>query len=175
MGRGGMKLIVSDFIISFMWVWSSVLFKIYVYKPLGILGHNETKHEVARSVFSIINMFFFALLGKITHGGSYNPLMVLSTAISGDFETFLYTVGARIPAQVYVCLFVTWGLVCWLLVMLIMLFMNICWFVDCCFLSKFKGAMPLNFGVSLYVCFGVGVGGMGNGYKIYAFVFLRRL
>lgn len=91
-------MLVSDFIISFMWVWSSILIKIFVYKPLG-LGH-EAKDEVFKSAFSIINLFFFAWLGKVTKGGAYNPLMVLSGAISGDFATFLFTVGARIPAQV---------------------------------------------------------------------------
>lgn len=95
---GGVKLIVSDFIMSFMWVWSSVLIKTFVYKGLG-LGY-EAKGEVFKSVLSIINMFFFAWLGKVTKGGAYNPLTVLSGAISGDFKRFLFTVGARIPAQV---------------------------------------------------------------------------
>ncbi|KAJ4839042.1 putative aquaporin SIP2-1 [Turnera subulata] len=46
-------------------------------------------------------MFFFAFLSNITKGGAYNPLTVLYPAISGDFPTFLFTVGARIPAQVF--------------------------------------------------------------------------
>ncbi|XP_059668255.1 probable aquaporin SIP2-1 [Cornus florida] len=94
----GIRLIVSDFIMSFMWVWSGVLNKIFVNKVLG-LGH-ETKGEVIKCALSIINMFFFAYLGKVTKGGAYNPLTVLSGAISGDFSRFLLTVGARIPAQV---------------------------------------------------------------------------
>ncbi|XP_059428431.1 probable aquaporin SIP2-1 [Corylus avellana] len=91
-------LLISDFIISFMWVWSGVLIKIFVYKFLE-LG-NEPSGEVIKCVLSIINMFFFAYLGKITKGGAYNPLTVLAGAISGDFRRFLFDVGARIPSQV---------------------------------------------------------------------------
>ncbi|KAF5471999.1 hypothetical protein F2P56_008752 [Juglans regia] len=92
------SLLVSDFIISFMWVWSGTLIKIFVYKILG-LGH-EPSGEVIQCVLSIINMFFFAFLGKITEGGAYNPLNVLASAISGNFSSFLFGVGARIPSQV---------------------------------------------------------------------------
>ncbi|KAE8125078.1 hypothetical protein FH972_019914 [Carpinus fangiana] len=91
-------LLISDFIISFMWVWSGVLIKIFVYKFLE-LG-NEPSGEVIKCVLSIINMFFFAYLGKNTKGGAYNPLTVLAAAISGDFRRFLFDVGARIPTQV---------------------------------------------------------------------------
>lgn len=94
----GAGLLVSDFIISFMWVWSGALNKIFVYKILG-LGH-EPSGEVIKCVVSILIMFFFAFLGKITKGGSYNPLTVLAGAISGDFRHFIFNVGARIPAQV---------------------------------------------------------------------------
>ena len=98
---GGTRLVVSDFIVSLMWVWSGILNKIFVYKVLG-LSH-EPKGEFVKNALSIINMFFFAYLGKITKGATYNPLTVLSAAISGDFSCFLFTVGARIPAQVIFC------------------------------------------------------------------------
>jgi aquaporin SIP len=107
-------LLISDFIISFMWVWSGVFIKIFVYKFLE-LG-NEPSGEVIKCVLSIINMFFFAYLGKITKGGAYNPLTVLAGAISGDFRRFLFDVGARIPTQVtsLVLLFGCWNLCsCW--------------------------------------------------------------
>lgn len=96
---GGIGLVVSDFIISFMWAWTGSLIKIFVYKILD-LGH-EHSGEFIKSVLYIINMFFFAFLGKITKGGAYNPLTVLSSALSGDFSRFIFTVGARIPAQVF--------------------------------------------------------------------------
>ncbi|KAK2970832.1 hypothetical protein RJ640_016628 [Escallonia rubra] len=92
------RLIVSDFIMSFMWVWSSILVKLFVFKVLE-MGHGA-KGETVKCALSIANMFFFAFLGKVAKGGAYNPLTVLSGAISGDFTTFLFTVGARIPAQV---------------------------------------------------------------------------
>ena len=91
-------MLFSDFLVSFMWVWSGVLIKIFVYNILG-LGH-EPIGEVIKCSLSIIIMFFFAFLAKVTNGGAYNPLTVLSSAISGDFSHFLFTVGARIPAQV---------------------------------------------------------------------------
>lgn len=72
--------------------------KIFVF---GILGFgNEAVGEVVKGALSILNMFFFAFLGKITKGAAYNPLTVLSAAFAGDFSTFLFTAGARIPAQV---------------------------------------------------------------------------
>ncbi|KAK1365913.1 Aquaporin protein 24 [Heracleum sosnowskyi] len=95
---GGVKLIVSDFIISFMWPWTTILIKIFMYNPLG-LGF-ETKDDIIRCGVSVINMFVFAWFSKLTKGGAYNPLMVLAPAMSGDYSTFLYTVGARIPAQI---------------------------------------------------------------------------
>lgn len=96
MGRA--RLLVSDFVMSFMWVWSGVLIKLFVFRFSG-LSH-QALLELLRVTVSIINMFFFALLGNWTHGGAYNPLTVLADAISGDFSNFLFCVGARIPTQV---------------------------------------------------------------------------
>lgn len=96
MGRG--RLLVSDFVMSFMWVCSGVVIKLFVFTYLG-LSHRPLL-EVIRITLSIINMFFFTLLGKWTHGGAYNPLTVLAGAVSGDFSNFLFSLGARIPTQV---------------------------------------------------------------------------
>lgn len=92
------RLLFFDFVVSFMWVWSGSLIKMLVSKVLG-LGH-QPEGEIVKSSLSIVNMFLFAFLSKVTGGGSYNPLTVLSSAFSGDFNSFLFTVGARIPAQV---------------------------------------------------------------------------
>lgn len=96
---GIVRLLISDIIVSFMWVWSSVIQKLIVNKVLGF-GYHGLHAEVFRSSLSILNMFFFAYLAKLTHGGAYNPLTVLSSAISGSFANFLFTVGSRIPFQV---------------------------------------------------------------------------
>lgn len=94
----GARLLVLDFALSFMWLWSGVLVKIFVF---GILGFgNDLITEFVKTVVSILNMFFFAFLVKISKGAAYNPLSILSAAFSGDFSSFLFTVGARIPAQV---------------------------------------------------------------------------
>lgn len=100
-GGGGerRRLLAADFAMSFMWVWSSVIIKIFVHRILGY-GAHELKGEIVRYAVSVVNMFFFAFLGKATKGGAYNPLTILSSAISGDFSNFLFTLGARIPAQV---------------------------------------------------------------------------
>lgn len=92
-------LLVSDFLMSFMWVWASVLIKIFVYQFLGFKGH-DLNGEILKHSLAVVSMFFFAYLVKLTQGAAYNPLTVLSAAISGDFRQFLFTVGARIPAQV---------------------------------------------------------------------------
>ncbi|KAJ8646435.1 hypothetical protein MRB53_008183 [Persea americana] len=91
-------LILWDFIFSFMWVWSSALIKIFVYKILA-LG-SQPKGEIIKGSLSILSMFFFAWLGKITRGGSYNPLSISYSAFSGKFSNLLFTFGGRFPAQV---------------------------------------------------------------------------
>ncbi|KAK6151389.1 hypothetical protein DH2020_014024 [Rehmannia glutinosa] len=96
---GGWRLLAADFAMSLMWVWSSVLNKIFVHRILGYGAHG-INGEIVRYGFSILNMFFFAFMAKATKGGAYNPLTLLSAAISGDFSNFLFTLGARIPAQV---------------------------------------------------------------------------
>lgn len=96
----GRRLLLSDFIISFMWVWSSVLIKMFVYNILGGFGPLDLQAEIFKHALAIINMFFFAYLAKLTKGGTYNPLTILSSAISANFSQFLFIVGARIPAQV---------------------------------------------------------------------------
>lgn len=82
-----------DLVLSFMWVWSGALIKLFTYRVLGM-------GEAAKAALSVANMFFFAFLAKLSKGAAYNPLTLLSAAISGDFSRFLFTVGARIPAQV---------------------------------------------------------------------------
>ncbi|KAL6223220.1 hypothetical protein ACLB2K_006608 [Fragaria x ananassa] len=94
---GKIGLLVSDFIISFMWVSSGVFVKKFVHSVLGF-SHEPTA-EILKSALSIVNMFFFAFLAKLTEGGTYNPLTVFSDAITGDFSRFLFTVAARVPAQ----------------------------------------------------------------------------
>lgn len=95
---GKALLITFDFVMSLMWVWASVLVKLFVFKYLGI-GH-DAKGEILKISLSIVYMFFFTYLGKITKGAAYNPLTVLVSAVSGDFSQILFTLGARIPAQV---------------------------------------------------------------------------
>jgi len=69
---------------------------------------------------------------KITKGGTYNPLTVYSSAISRDFSRFLFTVGARIPAQVWFFI----GSFCWVFDLLVV-FRN--WLDFCSFFSIFFG------------------------------------
>ncbi|KAE8716986.1 putative aquaporin SIP2-1 [Hibiscus syriacus] len=95
---GKVRLIVYDFVISFMWAWSGVVIKTLVTQVLGI-GH-QPMADFVKEAFSVVNMFFFAFLGKVTNGGSYNPLFIFASAVSGGFVHFLFSVGARIPAQV---------------------------------------------------------------------------
>ncbi|XP_027352827.1 probable aquaporin SIP2-1 [Abrus precatorius] len=95
---GRMRLVVSDFVLSFMWAWSGVLVRIFVFRNLGF--DHDHLGEVVKTAFSIANMFLFAYLSKVTRGGAYNPLTVLSGAISGNFSDFIYCVAARIPSQV---------------------------------------------------------------------------
>ncbi|CAO2831505.1 unnamed protein product [Amaranthus hypochondriacus] len=97
MGKSGL-LLVSDFMLSFMWVCSGVLVKIFVFHILGF--HHDFTGEIVKLCFSVINLFLFALLSKYARGATYNPLNLLAGAISGGFSQFLFIVGGRIPAQV---------------------------------------------------------------------------
>jgi aquaporin SIP len=92
------RLIVSDFIVSIIWVWNGALIKMFVFKVLQ-MGH-DSRGEFMRQSLTVVSLFFFAFLAKFTKGASFNPLAVLSSAISGDFSQFLFTIGTRIPAQV---------------------------------------------------------------------------
>ncbi|KAL8129302.1 hypothetical protein V2J09_018457 [Rumex salicifolius] len=93
------QILVSDFILSFLWVYSNSMIKLLVHQVLG-LPHTHTA-DIVTCAFKIVNMFLFALLISISKGGSYNPLTVMAAAISGGFTRFLFTIGARIPAQVF--------------------------------------------------------------------------
>lgn len=55
---------------------------------------------VLNGSLAALYLYSFSRLRKKTKGGSYNPLLVLCHAIFGDFIGFLFTVFARIPAQV---------------------------------------------------------------------------
>lgn len=94
----GVMGLISDFTLSFMWVWSGILVKILVFHVLGF--HHDVTGEIAKLGFSLLNLFFFAALMKNAKGSAYNPLNVLAPAISGGFSTFLFSICARIPAQV---------------------------------------------------------------------------
>ncbi|XP_047942175.1 probable aquaporin SIP2-1 isoform X2 [Salvia hispanica] len=93
---GAGRLLAADFAISLMWVFSNELIKIF---SLGYAA-SQLDADILKCALSVANMFAFAYMGKLTHGGAYNPLAVLAPAISADFSNFLFTVGARIPAQV---------------------------------------------------------------------------
>ncbi|CAL1385799.1 unnamed protein product [Linum trigynum] len=94
------RLLVADFVMSFMWVCSSPLLKMFVVEVLGMRSHDPVS-EIVTCACSITNMFFFAFLGQLSGGGTYNPLNVLSDAVSGDFLRFIFIFGARIPVQVF--------------------------------------------------------------------------
>ncbi|CAN1337796.1 Probable aquaporin SIP2-1 [Linum perenne] len=100
-GPSKARLLVADFTMSFLWVCSGPLIKLLVENVMGMHGQNPV-FEIVKCSCAIINMFLFALLGKVGEGGTYNPLNVLSDLVVGDFDCFLYVVGARIPTQVVI-------------------------------------------------------------------------
>ncbi|XP_057786368.1 probable aquaporin SIP2-1 isoform X1 [Salvia miltiorrhiza] len=96
---GARRLLAADFAISLTWVFSNELIKIFVQSVMGNAA-SQLEGDIARCALAVVNMFAFAYMSKATDGGAYNPLSVLAPAISGDFSNFIFTVGARIPAQV---------------------------------------------------------------------------
>ncbi|WJX66658.1 MIP aquaporin (TC 1.A.8) [Trifolium repens] len=67
-------VVVSDFVLSFMWVCSSVLLKTFVKKVISI-NHSHVV-EIVKIGFSIVNMFY-GFLAKVFRGGANNPLATL--------------------------------------------------------------------------------------------------
>lgn len=95
----GLKnLIVWDFVMSFMWVWSGSLIKLFVYSYLG-WGKTAEAEALKNSLF-VVCLYFFAWLVKFSKGGSFNPLTVLSSAFMNGLDGFLFTAFGRIPAQI---------------------------------------------------------------------------
>ncbi|KAG6411751.1 hypothetical protein SASPL_129835 [Salvia splendens] len=93
---GARSLLAADFAISLMWVFSNELIKIFSLDYAA----SQLEADILKCALSVANMFAFAYMSKLTHGAAFNPLAVLAPAISADFSNFLFTVGARIPAQV---------------------------------------------------------------------------
>ncbi|XP_010251760.1 PREDICTED: probable aquaporin SIP2-1 isoform X2 [Nelumbo nucifera] len=92
------QLILSDLIISFMWVWSCGLTKILLYNYLAL---GQPIREIMEGSLYVLSIFFFSWLGNNCSGGSYNPfsVSVLSDAISGDNARYWFAVGVRVPTQ----------------------------------------------------------------------------
>ncbi|XP_020684194.1 probable aquaporin SIP2-1 [Dendrobium catenatum] len=93
-----LRLLASDFFVSFLWVWSGCLLRCLAFWFLG--SGNSPIVLLIKGSIAVPYLVFFAWVGKTTNGGSYNPLIVLCYAISGNFAVFLFSVLARIPAQV---------------------------------------------------------------------------
>ncbi|KAI3782707.1 hypothetical protein L2E82_12761 [Cichorium intybus] len=95
---GMAQLMVTDTIMTFIWVWSGVTIRVITHVVLG-LSINGHASEIVRSCLTVLNMFLFTYLAKLTNGGAYNPIVVFTSAIHGTFTTFLFNIG-RIPFQV---------------------------------------------------------------------------
>ncbi|KAK8961942.1 putative aquaporin SIP2-1 [Platanthera guangdongensis] len=91
-------LLFWDLILSFLWAWSGALIRVTVQSFLR-LGRS-IEGEALKVVLSVLCMYFFAMLGLFSRGGSYNPLAVLSSAFSASFDGFLFAAFGRIPAQI---------------------------------------------------------------------------
>ncbi|CAF2171524.1 hypothetical protein BRARA_G01717 [Brassica rapa] len=96
---GRISLVVSDLVLSFMWIWAGVLVNVLVHGVLGF-SRKDTTGDIVRYLFSVISMFVFAFLQKLTKGGLYNPLTALASGVSGGFSSFIFSVVVRIPVEV---------------------------------------------------------------------------
>ncbi|KAJ3699714.1 hypothetical protein LUZ61_003419 [Rhynchospora tenuis] len=95
MGRA--RLVVADLVLAFLWVWAGSLVKLFVYRTVGPGTPHEA--ELLKIALSVVYMFFFAWLEKLTGGGSYNPLTVLIYTVAGGNGGYLFAALCRIPAQ----------------------------------------------------------------------------
>ncbi|XP_076929546.1 putative aquaporin SIP2-1 [Bidens hawaiensis] len=93
------QLIVTDTILTFMWVWAGIIVRIIV-QYFNTLRCNDYVSETFKCSLTVANMFLFTYLAKLTNGAAYNPVVVFINAVNGDFVTFLFNIG-RIPFQVF--------------------------------------------------------------------------
>nr|CAD1833177.1 unnamed protein product [Ananas comosus var. bracteatus] len=82
------------------WVWAGALVKLLVYGALGPAHAQGAGADALKVGLSLLYMFVFAGLEKLTGGASYNPLTVLVYAFLGKSHGYLFAAFARIPAQV---------------------------------------------------------------------------
>ncbi|KAG2258183.1 hypothetical protein Bca52824_077477 [Brassica carinata] len=83
---GRISIVVSDLVLSFMWIWAGVLVNILVHGVLGF-SRKDTTGEIVGYIFSVISMFVFAFLQKLTK-------------VSGGFGSFIFTVMVRVIGSV---------------------------------------------------------------------------
>lgn len=96
------KLIVSDSFLSFAWVFSRSIIKYLVFMIPG--AGADLISLLIHGLVAVVYHYYFLQFGEATNGGSHNPLIVLSSAISASFLEFLFVVFGRIPAQVPIVL-----------------------------------------------------------------------
>ncbi|OAY72990.1 Aquaporin SIP2-1 [Ananas comosus] len=79
MGRAGrlLLLVASDAAMALAWVWAGALVKLLVYGALGPAHAQGAGADALKVGLSLLYMFVFAGLEKLTGGASYNPLTVL--------------------------------------------------------------------------------------------------
>lgn len=89
-------IIIWDFILSFTWPWAGSLVKLFVHSFLRF--ENTSEAQVLRYSLSVVYMYLFAFLRKLTRGGAYNPLTILD--LSHGIRGILFVAFARIPTQI---------------------------------------------------------------------------
>lgn len=97
----GLKLIVADMVVSFLWVLSGALLRVVTAIVASHSLQLKENEEILKWALAVAVMFIFTWLGKITNGASYNPVTVLSNAFEATKAESLFTLAARIPAQAF--------------------------------------------------------------------------
>lgn len=98
---GGLKLVVADMVVSFLWVLSGALVRVLIAVVASHFLQLKGNEELLRWALTVAVMFTFSWLGKLTNGASYNPVTVLSNAFADSRAESLFTLAARIPAQAF--------------------------------------------------------------------------
>ncbi|KAJ3683005.1 hypothetical protein LUZ60_013232 [Juncus effusus] len=93
-----LRLMVFDFALATMWIWAGALVKLLVVHVIAPSSPHDA--EMLKIALSVGYMFLFAWLERLTGGGSYNPLTVLVSTVTGNGHGYLFSAFGRIPAQV---------------------------------------------------------------------------
>lgn len=96
---GLVALVVADLAMAFLWVFSNAIMRILADFVASYVGISASASQLLKRSIVIALLFLFYWLGKVTGGGTYNPVTAIAYAAAKITDTPLYVLAFRLPAQ----------------------------------------------------------------------------